>query len=153
MLVKNHLKIVRVLPALMGCILLPSSVSAASFSTTYCEMRMCEVRSHCIGHDCQATECHDGSFLLEISMTGSELSAFTVSRARDSRSPFGTYVVDPKLSDEDTFAAKGVSDREITLASVELSPSREPTGLVMTNQTRNWPIDVTVLSGGCEEKN
>ncbi|WP_299946105.1 hypothetical protein [uncultured Ruegeria sp.] len=117
---------------------------------TYCRVKMCEVLAHCISNDCDAVECLDGGFDMELSSIGNQLNTFAVSPDKDSKFPLAGFEFDSELSTDDDIVASRTNDEEIAFIQVELH-NGQPTDVTITTQTRGSLIEISVLHGHCGE--
>ncbi len=88
---------------------------------------------------------------MELSSIGDRLNTFTVSPDRDSKFPFGEFVVDPELTAEDVLIASRIEENEIAHMQVNLHKSK-PSVVTITTQTKGWMVDVSVFHGHCGEE-
>ncbi len=119
---------------------------------TYCQVKMCEVRAHCISNDCDAVSCLEGGFTMELSSIGNQLNTFAVGPDKDSKFPLAGFEFEPELSKNGRLVARRTDDREMAIMQIELDKG-QPTDVTITTQTRGWMVDVSVLHGHCEENN
>ncbi|WP_170330370.1 hypothetical protein [Ruegeria arenilitoris] len=117
---------------------------------SYCRMKMCEVRAHCISNDCDAVECLEGSFTMELSSIGNQLNTFAVGPDKDSKIPISGFEIDSELSIDGDLVASRTNDEEIAFIQVQLHKG-QPTDVTITTQTRGSLVDISVLHGHCGE--
>ncbi|WP_209833130.1 hypothetical protein [Ruegeria sp. HKCCE3926] len=119
---------------------------------SYCRVKMCEVRAHCISNECDAVECLEGSFTMELSSIGNQLNTFAVGPDKDSKIPMAGFEFDSELSTDGDLVASRTNDEEIAFIQVELNKG-QLTDVTITTQTRGSLVQISVLHGHCGEDN